>query len=141
MGDRYAPYPYGNVFPVTPPHAAAWWDGKNKGYVKGHDVGWGSGYQKGMNENIDATFQSGYEKGKTAGYCKGYSSGMQEGYASGQQQGKSTAVSSEQIPHAKPHRQKRKCPSCGYAFVGLRQHAWAVHDLDLNKADYPLVED
>ena len=141
MADRYAPYPYGNGFPVTPPHAAAWWDGKNKGYQKGMneniDATFHSGYQKGMAENIDATFQSGYDKGQTAGYCKGYTSGMQEG----QQQGKSTAVSSEQIPHAKPHRQKRKCPSCGYAFVGLRQHAWAAHDLDLSEEDYPLVEE
>ena len=98
MCDRYQPYPYANVFPVTPPHAAAWYDGKNMGYVKGHDVCWGVGYQKGMNENIDATFQSGYDKGKAAGYCKGYTSGKEEGYASGQQQGKSTTVSSEQIP-------------------------------------------
>ena len=108
-----------------------------KGMDENIDATFHRGYQKGMAENIDATFQSGYEKGKTAGYCKGYTSGMQEG----QQQGKSTAVSSEQIPHAKPHRQKRKCPSCGYAFVGLRQHAWAAHDLDLSEEDYPLVEE
>ena len=55
MGDRYAPYPYANVFPVAPPQALAWHDGKNKGYMMGKGVG----YQKGMNENTDATFQSG----------------------------------------------------------------------------------
>ena len=132
MCDRYAPYPYANVFPVTPPHAAAWWDGKNKGYQKGHHDGYNKGYNTAYDEGKGVGFLKGkegkdtaYEEGKGVGYLKGKES--------------LAAASSEQAPRRT--QKKRRCPACNYAFVGLRQHAWAVHDLDLNEEDYPLADE
>ena len=91
-----------------------------EGYDTAYEEGKGVGYQKGKEG-----YSTAYEEGKGAGYLKGKES--------------LAAASSEQVPRRT--QKKRRCPACNYAFVGLRQHAWAVHDLDLVEEDYPLIEE